>query len=155
MTGIPVALKGGQRPGWFSAPAAAAPALLVLFLVGLVPMEAMAEGQGPGPEDSSPAVGEPREIVESRYPPEVQVCLGCHTADRKRARGAKAAPPLWGVIGREPAPEGVDTERWDRASLERWLANPKSVAPETRSRFPGYADPGRREKVLRFLEGQQ
>lgn len=155
MTAIPVALKGCFRPARLCAPAVAGLALLVLSLAVLVAGETVAETEGSGPEDGSAAVDNTEEAGESRYPPEVQVCLGCHTVDKKEARGAKAAPPLWGVVGREPAPEGVDTERWDRASLDRWLANPRSVAPGTRSRFPGYADPGRREKVLRFLEGQQ
>jgi len=155
MTGIPVALMGCYWPARLSAPRAAWVALLVLFLAGVVPGEGVAGAEGPGSEGSSATVADPEAAGESPFPPEVQVCLGCHTVDRKGAQGAKAAPPLWGVVGREPAPEGVDMERWDRASLDRWLTNPRSVAPGTRSRFPGYADPGRREKVLRFLEGQQ
>ncbi len=155
MTGSPVSLKGCDRPARPSASVVARGALLVLFLAGLVPGGVMAEAKGTGPEASSAAIGDPEGTGESPYPPEVQVCLGCHTVDKEGARGPKAAPPLWGVVGREPTPEGVATERWGRASLDRWLTNPRSVAPETRSRFPGYADPERREKVLRFLESQQ
>jgi cytochrome c len=88
-------------------------------------------------------------------PPEVHVCLGCHTVDEADRRGAQAAPPLWGIVGRAPKVDGVEVARWDAHSLDRWLANPRAMAPETASRFPGYADAATREAVIRFLKRQQ
>ena len=88
-------------------------------------------------------------------PPEVHVCLGCHTVDEGRRRGAQAAPPLWGIMGRAPSVDGVAVARWDAHSLDRWLANPRAMAPDTASRFPGYADAATREAVIRFLKRQQ
>lgn len=90
---------------------------------------------------------------ESFLPPEVQVCMGCHTIDEDERQGTDSAPPLWGVVGREPAVEGVQVSRWDEKSLRRWLANPRAMAPDTTSRFPGYADPAARERVVEFLKG--
>ncbi|KPV39136.1 hypothetical protein AN478_12660 [Thiohalorhabdus denitrificans] len=90
---------------------------------------------------------------ESFLPPEVQVCMGCHTIDRDDRQGAGSAPSLWGVVGREPAVDGVRVSRWDEESLQRWLANPRAMAPDTTSRFPGYADPAARERVIEFLKG--
>jgi cytochrome c len=88
-------------------------------------------------------------------PPEVHVCLGCHTVDRARRQGADAAPPLWGVLGRAPSVAGVEVDRWDAHSLDRWLANPRAMAPDTASRFPGYADATDRDAVIRFLRRQR
>lgn len=90
---------------------------------------------------------------EGRVPPAVQTCLGCHSLEESDRRGAGAAPPLKGVMGRAPSVAGVAAEQWDAESLDRWLANPRAVAPDTDSRFPGYADAAMRQTVIRFLEG--
>jgi cytochrome c len=58
-------------------------------------------------------------------------------------------------MGRAPSVEGVEVAEWDRHSLDRWLANPRAMAPDTASRFPGYADAATREAVIRFLKRQQ
>lgn len=99
--------------------------------------------------------GSPDEDRGDFIPPEVHVCLGCHTVDQAKRRGAQSAPPLWGIMGRAPSVEGVEVARWDAHSLDRWLANPRAMAPETASRFPGYADAATREAVIRFLKRQQ
>jgi len=104
---------------------------------------------------SAQDTGAAAEGDEGFIPPEVHVCLGCHTVDRDQRQGASAAPPLWGVMGRAPAVDGVDVAQWDAASLDRWLANPRAMAPGTASRFPGYADAAAREAVIRFLRRQQ
>jgi len=83
------------------------------------------------------------------------VCLGCHTVDREGYQGAEAAPALWGVMGRGPSVEGVEVDQWNAHTLDRWLANPRAMAPETESRFPGYADAASREAVIRFLKRMQ
>lgn len=88
-------------------------------------------------------------------PPEVHVCLGCHTVDRDRRQGAAAAPPLAGVMGRAPTVAGVAVAEWNASALDRWLANPRAMAPDTASRFPGYADAATREAVVRFLKRMQ
>ena len=90
---------------------------------------------------------------EGVVPPAAQVCLGCHNLDEAGRQGGGAAPPLRGVIGRSPSVDGVAAEQWDPELLDRWLANPRAVDPETDSRFPGYADAAMRQAVIRFLEG--
>ena len=92
---------------------------------------------------------------EGHIPPEAHVCLGCHTVDESGREGADSGPPLWSVVGRRPRVEGVEAPRWTPEALDRWLANPRAMAPDTRSRFPGYADPARRAAVIRFLERLQ
>ncbi|MEF8792425.1 c-type cytochrome [Thiohalorhabdus sp.] len=99
--------------------------------------------------------GEPADKEgEGLMPPAVQVCLGCHSLDPTDRRGG-AGPPLRGVVGRTPSVDGVTAARWNAQLLDRWLANPRALDPDTESRFPGYADPAMRESVIRFLEGLQ
>ncbi len=89
---------------------------------------------------------------EGYIPPEAHVCLGCHTVRPSAGKGAGSGPPLWEVVGRSPSVEGAEVSRWTSRALDRWLANPRAMAPGTRSRFPGYADPAMRAAVIRFLE---
>lgn len=56
-------------------------------------------------------------------------------------------------MGRAPSVDGVEADQWHKPSLDRWLANPRAVDPDTDCRFPGYADPAMREAVIRFLDG--
>jgi cytochrome c len=57
------------------------------------------------------------------------------------------------VVGRRASVEGLDGQRWTAEALNRWLANPRAMAPQTRSRFPGFADAETRDRVVRFLKG--
>jgi cytochrome c len=109
------------------------PALL-LGLAGLVPVVV-------------PAAEE-----EARIPPEASVCLGCHTVDEAGRRGADAAPSLWGVVGRSAEVAGLEGRWWTPRALNRWLANPRAMAPRSASRFPGLADPEARRRVVEFLQ---
>ena len=104
-----------------------------------------------GAQPAAPENGEGEKPGEGFIPPEVHVCLGCHTVDKARHQGAGAAPPLWGIMGRAPSVDGVQAGQWDTHALDRWLANPRAVDPDTTSRFPGYADAATREAVIRFL----
>ena len=106
----------------------------VVVLLGL-----MAAGPAPGA------------AANGGIPPEVSVCLGCHTVDEAGRRGADAAPALWGVVGRAAGVPGLEGRWWTPRALNRWLANPRAMAPETTSRFPGMADPEARRRVVEFL----
>jgi cytochrome c len=102
-----------------------------------------------------PASAAEAEAPEAKggMPPEASVCLGCHTVDEAGRRGAKAAPPLWQVVGRTASVEGLADQVWTPEALNRWLANPRAMAPQTRSRFPGVADAETRDRMVRFLQG--
>ena len=41
--------------------------------------------------------------------------------------------------------------RWDRASLDRWLAGPSAMVPGTRMPFRGISDPVARRQVVDYL----
>lgn len=96
---------------------------------------------------------------EPQVPEAFEACLACHSYGRDEP--LQEAPPLWGVVGRGIASvEGFDYSpalkalagSWDRARLDRFLANPKAMVPGTRMKLGGIADPVERSTVLDFLE---
>ena len=85
-------------------------------------------------------------------------CAACHVA---RPGGASTlGPNLWGVVGRRVAkqPAYAYSEslsqvdgRWDYMLLDRYLRDPKAVAPGGRMAFPGIEAAGDRADLIAFL----
>ena len=85
----------------------------------------------------------------------VRRCSGCHAPDLN-----KEGPRLRGVYGRKAATEPgfaysdalkkVDL-RWDDASLDRWLSDPDSMAPDTDMGFR-LTDAEERKAVIAYLK---
>lgn len=82
------------------------------------------------------ALGGPEERGKDLF---ARRCSGCHALDLN-----KEGPRLRGVYGRKAAsvPDFVYSEalkrvdiRWDGESLNRWLANPGAMAPDTDMEF--------------------
>ena len=70
-------------------------------------------------------------------------------------------PSLWGVMGRKIASvEGYEYSTalkglggtWDRATLDRFIKNPKAMAPGARMTLGGVRDAADRAAILDFLE---
>ncbi len=88
-------------------------------------------------------------------------CLACHTAD---AETNKTGPHLKGVVGRKAATvEGYKYSAdlmalgeagtvWDDANLDKYLENPKAVAPKGKMAFPGLKKPEERADLIAFLK---
>ena len=82
-------------------------------------------------------------------------CSGCHSVNR-----AKEGPPLAGVVGRKAgAVPGFSYSSalkasditWNESNLERWLASPESLVPDTDMSFQvGSAD--ERAAVVVYLK---
>jgi len=81
-------------------------------------------------------------------------CTGCHAIDRE-----KSGPRLSGVYGRRAGSVATFTYSeslrksgvvWDRATLDRWLANPESVAPDNDMPFR-LADERERKAIIEYL----
>src|SRR5271157_4875106 len=81
-------------------------------------------------------------------------CTGCHALDL-----AKEGPPLHDVYGRKAASApGFSYSdalkklslRWDEASLDRWLSDPDSMAPDTDMGFR-LTDAEERNAVIAYL----
>jgi cytochrome c len=82
-------------------------------------------------------------------------CSGCHSLDIN-----KEGPRLRGVYGRKAASvpdfeysDGLKKSaiRWDKESLERWLAGPDAMAPDTDMAFR-VADGEEREALVAYLK---
>jgi cytochrome c len=88
-------------------------------------------------------------------------CVACHTAD---AETNKTGPHLKAVAGRKAAAvEGYKYSAdlialgeagtvWDDANLDKYLENPKSLAPKGKMSFPGLKKPEERADVIAFLK---
>jgi cytochrome c len=89
-------------------------------------------------------------------------CASCHTATAGGANGI--GPNLHGVLG-----EGVAVGRggyafsdalkthggkWDWATMDAWLKNPKAFAPGTKMSFAGLGDAAERANLLVYLNTQ-
>ena len=85
----------------------------------------------------------------------VRRCIGCHAIDFNRE-----GPRLRGVYGRKAAsvPDFAYSDalkkvdiRWDDASLDRWLSDPDSVAPDTDMGFR-LTDAEQRKAIIAYLK---
>ena len=85
----------------------------------------------------------------------VRRCSGCHAPDLN-----KEGPRLRGVYGRKAG--GVEgfgysealkkaSNRWDDASLDKWLSDPDAMAPDTDMAFR-LADGEERRAVIAYLK---
>lgn len=86
-------------------------------------------------------------------------CLACHSLEPGRHL---TGPSLAGVVGRR-AGEAAGFSRyspalaasaltWDRDTLDRWLADPAALVPDTSMRIRPVADPDMRRDLIAFLE---
>lgn len=86
-------------------------------------------------------------------------CARCHTvtADGKN----KAGPRLYDIVGKaaggvsgfkyspQLAASGL---RWDEATLDRWITNPKAMVPGNKMKFGGEKDATRRAEIIAWLK---
>src|SRR5215470_19978517 len=85
-------------------------------------------------------------------------CALCHTAE---AGKNKIGPSLFGVVGRKSgsldnfnyseAMKKFD-QTWDAETLDKYLADPRAVVPNTKMIFPGIKDEKERQDVIAYLE---
>jgi cytochrome c len=82
-------------------------------------------------------------------------CTGCHSLDR-----AIGGPPLRGVYGRQagtvpgfPYSQALQKSRltWDDATLDRWLADPGQLVPDTDMEFR-VPDAAPRAAIIGYLK---
>ena len=89
-------------------------------------------------------------------------CASCHTINQGGANGI--GPNLYGVVG-EAAASGrggfafsdalkAKGGKWDFASLNEWLKNPKAYANGTKMTFAGLTDAAERANLMLYLNAQ-
>lgn len=91
-----------------------------------------------------------------------KACASCHSFEKGGAN--KIGPALFGVADR---PKGqaagfnysaalkdraAKGEKWDAASLDAFVANPKQYMPGTSMGYAGMADPARRADLVAYLQ---
>lgn len=89
-------------------------------------------------------------------------CAACHSTDQDVN---KIGPSLYGVVGRttgslesfakrySPAMKafGEGGGVWDDATLDAYLASPRTFIPKNRMAFPGVKDATKREDLIAYL----
>lgn len=124
-------------------------ALLVAALA--LPAVVAAAAAGRTPESPSTSAGE-------RV---FQKCLSCHSLEP--GRNDLDGPTLYGIAGRAVAAEpgfgyspalrqfAKDNSRWTVELLDRFIADPEALVPETSMTFVGMRDPAERATLLAYL----
>ncbi|NBW74582.1 MAG: cytochrome c family protein [Sphingomonadaceae bacterium] len=89
-------------------------------------------------------------------------CASCHTVNSGGANGI--GPNLYAVVGEGVAQgrggfafsDALKTHggKWDWATLDAWLKNPKAFAPGTKMSFAGLGDAAERANLLVYLNTQ-
>jgi cytochrome c len=91
----------------------------------------------------------------------IKACQACHNFEK--GAGAKVGPALYGVVGRpkgsmagfnysaafkELAGKG---EKWDYASLDAFITNPKAYVAGTAMGYAGLPDGAKRAEIIAYL----
>lgn len=87
-----------------------------------------------------------------------QSCAACHS---DKPGVARVGPSLVGVFG-GPAAQMKDFRysaalsraklRWDRKTLDSFIARPRAVVPGTSMAYAGVTDPAKRRTIIDYLE---
>jgi len=87
-------------------------------------------------------------------------CRQCHST---RKGDNRLGPTLFGIFGAKagqvegfPNYSGSLQENiiWDEATLDKFIIDPASVAPNTNMIYPGVADAAERKKIIEFLKAK-
>ena len=120
------------------------PVLLLAALAALWPSVLIVPAVAAG----DPAAG--RQVFQTR-------CMICHSPVAGRNM---VGPTLFGIVGSKsaevpnynfsPVLRGLNVT-WDDATLDRWLTNPRAMAPGTKMSFTGIPDAQQRANLIAYL----
>ena len=103
------------------------------------------------------AAEQPRDEGERAF----QKCYSCHSVERRETD--LSGPNLAGIVGRRAAAlasflyspamqkAGADGLVWSDAALDRYLADPLEMIPETTMSFPGVKNAVERRAIIEYL----
>lgn len=87
-----------------------------------------------------------------------QSCAACHS---DKPGVSRLGPSLAGIVdkpaGKVPgfrySPALAQAKlRWDRKTLDAFIAKPKAVVPGNRMSYPGVSDPAKRKLIIDYLQ---
>jgi cytochrome c len=86
-------------------------------------------------------------------------CRNCHSFKRADNR---LGPSLYGILGTaagqvagyQSYSGSLAGFTWDEANLDRFIADPRSLAPNTNINYPPVGDAAERAKIIMFLKSQ-
>jgi cytochrome c len=94
----------------------------------------------------------------AKAPTAFQSCVACHS---DKPGVARLGPSLAGIFGK-PAAQAKGFRyspalsaaklRWDRRTLDAFIADPRAVIPGTRMIYPGLKDAAKRQVIVDYLE---
>jgi cytochrome c len=132
---------GGSGAGGTAAPVAKTPAQIKAMLASL-----------PAPYTTADVDNGERQFGQ---------CRSCHTVARDGSN--MTGPHLWGVVGRKAGSvpdfhysDGLKASglTWTPENLDRWIAGPRKVVPDTKMTFLGIQDAKNRRDVIAYLRTQ-
>lgn len=105
---------------------------------------------GNAPADNAPQAVQP--------PPAFAQCKACHSVTKSGPSGV--GPNLFGIAGAPAAARPgyayspalkASKIRWDRATLDAYLADPKGRVPGNKMAIPGIKDAAKRKEIVDYL----
>lgn len=101
--------------------------------------------------------------IEERGRAAFSACAICHSTKDPSGPGyaPMVGPSLFKVYGAKSSHvDGYDYSQamreanltWDEATLDRYIANPQEVVPQTRMAFVGERDPEKRAAIIAYLK---
>lgn len=120
-----------------------------------IPMACLIIALTAGTASSAPNA-KPDELTPTFAP-----CSICHSVGPNAQVGV--GPPLNGIVGNRWGSHQAfaysagmiagreSGRRWDEATLDAWIAKPRSVLPDTKMQFPGVADAKARQAIIAYL----
>ena len=67
--------------------------------------------------------------AEAATPQALSSCAGCHDFSPKQAK--MFGPPLFALMGAKPRSPGMPVKKWDKKSMDAFLADPEKFKPGT------------------------
>lgn len=124
-----------------------------IFLIALVAAVAASVGVGTGTVDAQVAVSPAAKGKQA-----FQSCAACHS---DKPGVSRVGPSLAGIVGKpagkapgfrySPALANAKL-RWDRKTLDAFIAKPKAVVPGNSMSYPGVSDPAKRQSIIDYLQ---
>ena len=127
--------------------------------------------EAPSPPPPAPLTDAQKKALLATLPAEFQaadltngeakfaICKTCHNT--AQGAGDMTGPDLWGVFGRKAGSEpgfaysdgmkalGIT---WDAQAIDKWIASPRSMIPETKMTYIGMENPKDRIDVIAYLK---